>query len=71
MGFGRWCFGRDQIYPEVLVSFFLSLLTWQVGSQGDISDDDRQAKDHRGKVEGQCPTNNSQQPEKPADQLTS
>mmetsp|Transcript_51160 Transcript_51160/g.81805 ORF Transcript_51160/g.81805 Transcript_51160/m.81805 type:complete len:256 (+) Transcript_51160:1083-1850(+) len=50
-----------QLTARLCGSFFLSLLTWQVGSQGDISDDDRQAKDHRGKVEGQCPTNNSQQ----------
>ena len=50
------------LIKEVQVSFFLSLLTGQIWSQGDISDNDRQAKDHGCKVEGQCPTNNSQQP---------
>ena len=50
------------LIKEVQVSFFLSLLTGQIWSQGDISDNDRQAEDHGCKVEGQCPTNNSQQP---------
>lgn len=50
-----------QLAARFCCSFFLSLLTGQIWSQGDISDNDRQAEDHGCKVEGQCPTNNSQQ----------